>query len=144
MSHKSFLRLVILYLKTKFKDLFEPIESALFLYENWKTNEWIQVSSEIMEEKLLVRNLYSFGDKDQVKSLISELSSDLNSDECFWYHGTGQNSAQSLICNGIDLSFGNEGDFSDNGSGFYLFSKFDHTLDYAKAKAFNEAKILLY
>ena len=91
-----------LYLETKFKDLIEPMQSALFPYESWKTNEWIEV---IMEKKLLVRNLYSFGDKDQVKSLISELSSDLNSDECFWYHGTGQNLAQSLICNGINLSF---------------------------------------
>ena len=141
MSHKSLLHWVTLYLETKFRDFLEPMQSALFIYQNWKTNEWIEVWSDIMEEKLLVRNLYSFGYKDQVKSLISELSSDLNSDECFWYHGTSQNAAQSLICNGIDLSFGNEGDFSKNGSGFYLVSKFDHALDYAKAKAFNDGKI---
>lgn len=141
MSHKSLLHWVTLYLETKFKDLLEPMHSVLFLYENWKTNEWMEVSSEIIEEKLLVRNLYSFGYKDQVKSLISELSSDLKFDECFWYHGTSQNAAESVIYNGIDVSFGNEGDFSENGSGFYLFSKFDHALDYAKAKAFNEGKI---
>ena len=143
MSHKSLLHWVTLYLETKFRYLLEPMQSALFLYENWKTNEWIEVSSEIMEEKLLVRNLYYFGYKDQVKPLISELSSDLNSDECFWYHGTSQHSAESLICNGIDLSFGSEGDFSNNGSGFYLFSKFDHALDYAKGKTFNDGKIFV-
>ena len=139
-SHKSLLHWVTLYLETKFKDFLEPVQSALCLYENWKT-ECIEVLSEITEEKLLVRNLYSFGYKDQVKSLISELSSDLNSDECFWYHGTSQNSAESVICNEIDVSFGNEGDFSKNGSGFYLFSKFDHALDYTKAKAFDEGKV---
>ena len=130
MSHKSLSYWVSLYLEEKFKDLLEPMQSALFLYENWKTNEWVEVSSAIIDEKLRVRNLYSFGHKEQVKSLISELSSDLNSNDCFWYHGTSQNSAESLIFNGIDLSFGRDSDFSENGSGFYLFSKFDPALDY--------------
>ena len=111
MLHKSLLYWVSLYLKTKFKYLLEPMQSTLFLYGNWKTNEWVKVLCEIIEEKLLVRNICSFGYKEQVKSLISELSSDLNSDDCFWYHEASQNSAESLIYNGIDLSFGKESDF---------------------------------
>ena len=57
---KPLLHWVTLYLQVKFKDLLDPMQSGLFLYENWKTNKWNEVSSEIMKEKLLVRNLYSF------------------------------------------------------------------------------------
>ena len=79
--------------------------------------------------------IYDVFVKGNSEEFLKDMLPQINQDESFWYHGTILKHEQSIANNGIDLSHANAGDFSENGSGFYLTSSFRHAADFAEAKA---------
>ena len=121
MSHKDLLYWVFYYLDCCYNDI---------TAKETITSKEIRVP--VDETRPIIYDVFVKGNSEE---FLKDMLPQINQDEDFWYHGTILKHEQSIANNGIDLSHANAGDFSENGSGFYLTSSFRHAADFAEAKA---------
>ena len=128
MSHKDLLYWVFYYLDFCYNDIIAKETIA---------SKEARVAVDETSPILYKYNVFVKGHSEEFLKLTLP---QINPDENFWYHGTILKHEQSIANNGIDLSYANAGDFSENGCGFYLTSSFQHAADFAEAKGMCDGK----